>query len=82
MTAQEQGMLLVAAAVRSIVPPRLEALIIVYDPTKPDGISSVMATTADIKTAADNLKAFGRSRIAAKAYVEKPANGPGFVSRS
>jgi hypothetical protein len=46
MTAQEHGLMQIGAAVRAMVPPNLEAVIIVYPPGRPMAISSVMATTS------------------------------------
>lgn len=82
ITAQEHGLMMAAAAVRQILPPQLEAVIIVYRPKDPTGISSIMATADTPRSGADQLNAVERGRVAARAFCEQKPNNPKFNPQS
>ena len=82
LSAQHQGMLNLGSHVRALIPPRLEAVVIVYNPEDPTGISSVMAPVGNAVAGAQQLAALERGRIACKTFAEKPPSAPGFAPQS
>lgn len=83
MSAQEAGLIRVACVVRQLVPPQLEAVIIVYQPGNPeDTMSSIMATCSDMTFGPDQFAAVERGKKAAKAFVEQKPNNPKFNPQS
>lgn len=81
-TAQEAGLLLAAQYVRAIVPPQLEAVIIVYPPGDPAKISSVIAAVESQAANYKHVATFKRSVVAAKAYAATKPNNPNFNPQS
>lgn len=81
-SAQERGMMLLAATVRQLTPPELEVLMVIYDPKTPESVSSVMVTCDSTRTVVTNESALARGRIAAQAFAHTPPNTAGFESRS
>lgn len=71
-----------AAVVREIVPPQLEAVIIVYHPDRPKGISSVMAVCGNAAHGSQQIAAVARAKIAALESANQPPNNPAFNPQS
>jgi hypothetical protein len=65
-----------------IVPPQLEAVIIVYPPGQPEKISSVIAAAESMDAGHKHVAAFERSKVAAKSYAESKPNNPRFNPQS
>ncbi len=83
MTAQERGMTAIAAVVRQMTPPQLEAVILFYPPQRPEQMSSIIATSDPQRMLAPaQEKALERARRAAKAFMATPVNTPCFNPQS
>jgi hypothetical protein len=65
MTAQEQGLAIIATAVRQIVPPALDFVVIVFHPGMPTRISSVLYPD-DTRTP---LQQYEAAKEAAQAFI-------------
>jgi len=76
-SAQERGLRAIAATIGAIIPPSMEAVILIYHPSEPKDVSSVMVT----RTNDGDLEAFERGRGAANAFIDRPPNYPGFNTR-
>lgn len=82
ISAQERGLATCAQIVRQIVPPELEAVIIVYPPGEPAKIASVIATAGGGSTGPQQVAAWQRSVLAASAYAVTKPNNPAFNPQS
>jgi hypothetical protein len=81
MTAQERGMTAIAAVVRQMTPPQLEAVILFYPPDAPRKMSSIVAT-AEPDVTGKHPAVLKRARAAASAFVAQAPNMPSFNPQS